>query len=292
MEKILIVIQRITLVLCLFLIFLAIALCFVIDTEIYLNSILLLIILGLVSGFISIALYIVTHKYYDDYKCKENSFIKFMNKYNKHTLKTSIFLCVLSLLSAIAIFMITFDAKNIYAPVPSSVKIFLALFAIFGILSFIFLLCTPTPESTKSIKRCKYTDFNELKTCLENGLHENKFKTGAYYETESGYKVYTYYKRGASVEYYIVVNIDGYTGVDSLNELSAIINRLSYSPTNLLATGSVKTTILYCAQQRNDFFEKDFSTLLNLGRSYHYCFFAGILSQVHRGRFCVLTTGT
>ncbi len=136
------------------------------------------------------------------------------------------------------------------------VKVSFFTSTIFGVLSFILLLCcTPKESNSSEIYRMSFDDFTSCYEFMKNVFENNKFKKRFWANTQKGCEIYVYKKQRVSIDYYFILNLKDWSDESSLVEFERFRDEV-LSIESFLNFGTVRVTNIICVNQKQDDFEQ------------------------------------
>lgn len=136
------------------------------------------------------------------------------------------------------------------------VKVIFFTSTIFGVLSFILLLCcTPKESNSSEIYRMSFDDFTSCYEFMKNVFENNKFKKRFWEETRQGCKIYVYKKQRLSIDYYFILNLKEWSDKSSIVEFERFRDKI-LSIESFLNFGTVRVTNIICVNEKPDDFEQ------------------------------------
>ncbi|MBO5065078.1 MAG: hypothetical protein J6D06_03090 [Clostridia bacterium] len=136
------------------------------------------------------------------------------------------------------------------------VKLSFSTSTIFGVLSFILLLCcTPKESNSSEIYQMHFDDFTSYYEFMKNVFENNKFKRRFYEETRQGCEIYVYKKQRVSIDYYFILNLKDWSDESALVEFERFRDEI-LNIESFLNFGTVKVTNIICVNENPDNFEQ------------------------------------
>lgn len=136
------------------------------------------------------------------------------------------------------------------------VKVSFFISTIFGVLSFILLLCcTPKESNSSEIYRMSFDDFTSCYEFMKNAFESNKFKKRFWANTQKGCEIYVYKKQRVSIDYYFILNLKDWSDESSLVEFERFRDEILRIE-SFLNFGTVKVTNIICVNEKPDDFEQ------------------------------------
>lgn len=186
---------------------------------------------------------------------------------------------IVSLVSLIIGLVLIFSVDN-YHTVPRITKCFFVLGIAFGFLSIILFVFTPRPQTACNPYKVSFDNFEDAKICFQNSLKKQHFKAYGCFKTQYGYEVFVFKKGVIRKENFFVVKINHYAGIDSLNDIPAVlIQKFAFGFENM-SWSIKKNAVVLCFNEKDELWYSDFLNITDPSNNHDRYFWTALdLSQ-------------